>query len=129
MKLKIRFWITSAFILCLFVGAFAQNIEVGGKVTNKTNGELLVGASVVVKETNKTTLTDAKGNFTVSIPAKGATLVVSYVGMSKVEKKVSASGTVNFELTEVATSNLSEVIVIGYGTQKNHQCFWCYLHY
>ena len=118
MKLKLRFWITSAFTLCLFVGAFAQNIQVGGKVTNKTNGELLVGASVVVKETNKTTLTDAKGNFTVSIPAKGATVVVSYVGMNKVEKKVSAAGTVNFELTEVAESNLNEVIVVGYGTQK-----------
>ncbi len=118
MKLKLRFWITSAFTLCLFVGAFAQNIQVEGKVTNKTNGELLVGASVVVKETNKATLTDAKGNYTVSIPAKGATLVVSYVGMNKAEKKVAAAGTVNFELTEVAESNLNEVIVVGYGTQK-----------
>ena len=118
MKLKLRFWITSAFTLCLFVGAFAQNIQVEGKVTNKTNGELLVGASVVVKETNKATLTDAKGNYTVSIPAKGATLVVSYVGMNKAEKKVAAAGTVNFELTEVAESNLDEVIVVGYGTQK-----------
>jgi hypothetical protein len=92
MKLKLRFWITSAFTLCLFVGAFAQNIQVEGKVTNKTNGELLVGASVVVKETNKATLTDAKGNYTVSIPAKGATLVVSYVGMNKAEKKSSCCG-------------------------------------
>lgn len=118
MKLKLRFWITTAFTLCLFVGAFAQNNQVVGKVTNKTNGELLVGATIVVKETNKTTLSDAKGNFTVSIPASGATIVVSYVGMNKAEKKVSAAGTVNFELTEVAESNLNEVVVVGYGTQK-----------
>lgn len=118
MKLKLRFLITTAFTLCLFAGAFAQAFQVTGKVTNKSNGEKLAGANVLVKGTNIATLTDANGQFTVSVPIKGATLVVSYVGMTNTSKIVNKAGVTNFELTELPENSLNDVVVVGYGTQK-----------
>ena len=118
MKLKLRFLITTAFTLCLFAGAFAQAFQVTGKVTNKSNGEKLAGANVLVKGTNIATLTDANGQFTVNVPIKGATLVVSYVGMTNTSKIVNKAGVTNFELTELPENSLNDVVVVGYGTQK-----------
>ena len=118
MKLKLRFLITTAFTLCFLAGAFAQGFQVTGRVTNKTNGDKLAGASVLVKETNTATLTDANGQFTVTVPTKGATLVVSYVGFVNATKKANAAGVMNFELSELPENSLNDVVVVGYGTQK-----------
>ena len=81
MKLKLRILLSTAFVLCLLVGAYAQNIQFKGKVNNKATGENLVGASIIVKGTKQSTISDQNGRFTISIPANGAVLVISYVGM------------------------------------------------
>lgn len=115
MQFKLKFCLGIALLLCIFSAAYSQN-RITGKVTQRTTGEALPGASVTVKGTGTGTVTDVNGNYTISA-ANGATLVVTFVGMSPQEKTVSGA-TVNFSLEESATSALSEVVVMGYGTQK-----------
>lgn len=118
MKLKRRILLSTAFILCLMVGAYAQNIQFKGKVNNKATGENLVGATIIVKGTKQSTLSDQNGQFVIGIPSTGATLVVSFVGMTPMERFVNASSKTDFLLETSNATNLDEVIVVGYGSQK-----------
>jgi TonB-linked SusC/RagA family outer membrane protein len=118
MKLKLRILLSSAFVLCLMVGAYAQNIQFKGKVNNKATGEHLAGATIIVKGTKQSTLSDQNGQFVINIPNKGANLVVSFVGMTSIERFVNASSNTDFLLETSNASNLEEVIVVGYGSQK-----------
>ena len=111
-------------ILCLviFLGTFlqqalAQNLSVTGSVKNKETGEHLAGATVLVDGSATSTLTDANGRFAISA-AKGSVLVISYTGMTSLRYKVTGSTTGEIQLEESATTNLGEVIVVGYGVQR-----------
>lgn len=104
----------------LFFGAFicfsavsAQTVS--GTVTDASGP--LPGASVVVKGTTNGTQTDFDGNFTIDNIDSSATLVFSYIGYSTQEIAVNGQGTINVVLEEDA-SQLEEVVVVGYGTQK-----------
>lgn len=117
MKLKLAS-LCAVFLLCsIFNQAFAQNLQVTGKVTKKSTGEPLSGASVVVRGSGVATRTNDDGNYSLSIPKTSATIVVSYAGMIMMEQKVSQSGEINFSLVE-DVSTLGDVVVVGYGTQK-----------
>jgi TonB-linked SusC/RagA family outer membrane protein len=118
MKLKLRILLSTAFVLCLMVGAYAQNIQFKGKVNNKATGENLAGATIIVKGTKQSTLSDQNGQFVINIPSKGASLVVSFVGMTSIERFVNASSKTDFLLETSNASNLDEVVVVGYGSQK-----------
>ena len=87
---------------------------VSGRITDNT-GEGLVGVTVVVKGTKVRTTTDANGKYTIKANA-GQTLVYSYIGYKRVEKKVTAS-TMNVELESI-DNTLNEAVVIGYGTVR-----------
>lgn len=103
----------------MFNYIFAQNAQVTGKVTQKSNNQPLASVSVGLKNGTAATVTDDNGNYSISIPKEGATLVVSYVGLATMERKVTGGGVVNFSLEQNDTKNdLDEVVVIGYGTQK-----------
>lgn len=111
-------------ILCLvlFLGtflqqSFAQSLSVSGSVKNKATGEALSGATVQVEGTSTSTLTDAQGLFTISA-SRGAVLLISYTGMTSYRYTVTGSGVAAIMLEESAATNLGEVIVVGYGTQK-----------
>jgi outer membrane receptor protein involved in Fe transport len=111
-------------ILCLviFLGiflqqSFAQSLSVSGSVKNKATGEPLVGATVLVEGTSASTLTDAAGRFTISA-ARGSVLLVTYTGLADFRYTVTGSSAADIQLEESTTANLSEVIVVGYGTQK-----------
>jgi TonB-linked SusC/RagA family outer membrane protein len=110
-------------ILCLvvFLGiflqqSFAQSLSVSGSVKNKVTGEPLVGATVQVEGTSSSTLTDAAGRFTISA-ARGSVLLVTYTGLADFRYTVTGSAA-DIQLEESSTANLSEVIVVGYGTQR-----------
>lgn len=106
-------------LLFSFTGAaLGQNVRLSGRVTQKSNGDALPGASVAVKGTTIGTITDVRGNYNLMIPQSGATIVVSFIGMTSVEKRVTQGGTLNFTLEDDAANVLSEVVVVGYGTQK-----------
>jgi TonB-dependent starch-binding outer membrane protein SusC len=89
---------------------------ISGKVTAAT-GEPLQGVSVIVKGTKKGTTTDANGNFTIQTPETAGTLVFSYAG--NISKEVSFNGPGVIEVTLQSDNKaMSEVVVIGYGTQR-----------
>ena len=81
-------------------------------VVKDANGEAIIGASVIEKGNAKNgTVTDIDGNYTLKVK-RGATLTISYIGYISQETK---GGNV---ILEEDLKSLSEVVVIGYGTQK-----------
>ncbi|MBX3256815.1 MAG: TonB-dependent receptor [Chitinophagaceae bacterium] len=91
-----------------------QDIIVKGTVMD-ANAAPLAGVSVTVKGTNQGVTTDADGKYSISAPEKG-TLVFSFVGFQTYEEHVNNQTEINVTLTPSATQQLSEVVVIGYGT-------------
>ncbi|MCB2408888.1 SusC/RagA family TonB-linked outer membrane protein [Hymenobacter lucidus] len=82
-----------------------------------TKGEGIPGVSVVLKGTTTGTTTDAKGVFRINLPTGNEVLVLSSIGFKKVE--ITVGGRSNVDVTlEDETSALSEVVVVGYGTQS-----------
>ena len=103
-------------MLLMCATAWAQGIAIKGTVVD-SNGEALIGASVVIKgNTAVGTVTDFDGNFTLSVPSEASTIVISYVGMNTREFKVGKQRTFNVTLSD--NTQLSEVIVVGFGQQK-----------
>jgi len=106
------------FIYCLLAFPFAllaQDIPVTGKVTEQ-NGAPLPGATVKLDGTTKAASTDANGVFTIQAPV-GAKLTINLIGMAAQTVTVPAGGRIN--VTLIADSkDLTEVVVVGYGTQK-----------
>ncbi|MDR3137618.1 MAG: TonB-dependent receptor [Tannerellaceae bacterium] len=119
--------------LCLLTcfAATAQTTAAGtvaGTVSD-ANGEPIIGANIIVKDSpvttatrNKTvvttagTITDFDGNFSLSVPPN-ATLIFSYIGFVSKEVPVNNQATLSVTLLEDFHS-LDEVVVVGYGVQK-----------
>ena len=109
------------FLLCLaaaFLGqiALAQNINVGGVVTDAATGEGVPFASIQVKGTMSGASADADGNYTISVP-KNAILVFSSIGYINQEVAVDGRTIVNVMLAPDAES-LAETVVVR--AEKNH---------
>lgn len=105
-------------LLCstLYAQAQGNGIEVRGTVVDNT-GEPLIGASVIVKgNAGQGTVTDFDGNFQLKVPSEQTVIVVSYVGMNTKEMRVGKQRTFNVVLSD--NTELTEVIVVGYGQQK-----------
>ena len=117
MKLKTTLLCLSIFFGSFLLKIFGQNVSVSGIVKGKSNAEPLVGATVSIKGTTNSTFTNEKGAFNITA-TEGATIVVSYVGFVLQERKVTKNGELNFVMEDATANNLSEVVVIGYGTQK-----------
>ena len=94
-----------------------QQLQVRGKVTDSNTGELLVGATVVVKGTNTGATSSADGTYTINVPDGSAILVFSFIGYTTQEVNVSGRTTLDVALIS-ETTGLEEVVVVGYGTQK-----------
>lgn len=93
-----------------------KGIPVHGKISDDS-GSPLSGATVQVKGTRVSTITDQKGVFVLDDVDPDAVLVVSYVGFLSKEIPVSNRSEINGSLQET-TSSLNQVVVIGYGTAK-----------
>ncbi|MDQ6608784.1 MAG: SusC/RagA family TonB-linked outer membrane protein, partial [Bacteroidota bacterium] len=103
--------------ICFFspLKVFAQQ-TISGTVKEATNGKPLPGATIGIKGSNQRTTSDANGAFTISVPSAASTLVISYVGY--VTQEVSA-GTGRLEIVlQSSSSELAQVVVVGYGTQN-----------
>lgn len=111
-KILFGSWLLSL-LFCLPV--LAQDASVSGRVTSSEDGSALPGVTVQVRGANRGTNTDAQGNYQLSVPANG-TLVFSFIGYTSQTIAVNNRSTVNVSLAGDA-QQLSEVVVIGYGTQ------------
>ena len=99
------------------ISVYAQERTVTGKVTDAKDGAPLAAASVVVKGSNKGVTTSADGTFAIKVPTGATTLVISYLNFASKEVLLDSKNTVNVSLT-ASTDQLSEVVVIGYGTSR-----------
>ena len=94
--------------------SYAQDITVNGTVISKTDGEPLIGATVLCVQSKAGTATDFDGNFEINVP-QGSTLKISYVGYRSIEVKAQPK----LEITlDEDNAVLDEVVVVGYSTEK-----------
>jgi hypothetical protein len=97
----------------------SELLQVKGKVITSDNNMPLPGATISIKGTTKGAVTDASGNFSITVPdSENRTLVASYIGMDSKEFEAKADSQVQVELRP-SVSALSEVVVVGYGTQRD----------
>lgn len=89
------------------------DFPVSGKVVD-TNGEPLIGTSVLEKGTKNGVSTDANGNFKITVKSPDAVLVLKYIGFKDKEVSVNGQRVLNITLEENVNS-LNEVVVVGYG--------------
>lgn len=91
-------------------------INISGQVTDENN-EGLPGVNVLVKNTTVGTVTDIEGKFRLNAPEDASTLVFSSVGYETQEVNINGRSTINISMVPNVQA-LSEVVVVGYGTQK-----------
>lgn len=96
--------------------AFSQGSVVTGKVTGAT-GEPLSGVSIQVKGSSTGTSTDNEGSFSINVPNPNATIVVTSLGYDSQEINLAGRNNVPITLA-TATTQLDQVVVVGYGTQR-----------
>jgi len=98
------------------VRASIQQREITGRITNG-KGEPLEGVTVSAKNTSAITTTDANGNYRISLSPEEKALVFTIIGYEDREIPISSSSVINTMMTE-SVSDLDEVVVVGYGTQR-----------
>ncbi len=94
-----------------------QDPPLKGKVTDRTTGQPIIGASVKVKGTTTGAVSDLNGAFTLNLP-DNAVLVVSYLGYETIEAPIKKGQKTVSVVLKATENSLSEVVVVGYGTQK-----------
>ncbi|MDP9048136.1 MAG: carboxypeptidase-like regulatory domain-containing protein, partial [Bacteroidota bacterium] len=103
--------------LIFAISVFAQKGTFTGKVVDETS-QPLPGATVVLKGTGQSTITDAKGMFVFPNTNQSAmTVVISFVGYDVMERVISLGETPTIQLVQNQKA-LSEVVVVGYGTVR-----------
>lgn len=95
---------------------FVPPVKITGKVTDE-NGEPLPGVSVTVKGSKEGVVTSVDGAYTINAPEQSSVLIFSFIGMQEQEVTVGERTTINVAMT-ASTENLTEVVVVGFGTQK-----------
>jgi len=109
-----------AFVFSFLVvssGLQAQSKEVSGTVTASDDNSAIPGVNILVKGTTNGTTTDIDGKFTLRVNDNSAVLVISSVGYITEEIEVGTQSVINVVMSpDIKT--LSEIVVIGYGTQK-----------
>jgi TonB-dependent starch-binding outer membrane protein SusC len=104
-------------ILVLSTQVIAQEIQISGIVTEAGTELTIPGATIQVKGTSVGTVADFDGNYTLAVPENTTTLIVSFVGYESTEIEIAGQSVINVALG-LSLTQLSEVVVIGYGTQK-----------
>lgn len=89
--------------------------KISGTVVD-SNGEPIIGANVVEKETSNGTITDIDGLFSLDVQ-ENATLIISYIGFNTQDITIGDKSNLSIKLIEDAQT-LDEVVVVGYGVQK-----------
>ncbi len=98
------------------ISKLPQDISITGTVTDE-NGEPMIGVTILVKGTSAGTTSDLDGKFELDAPEDATTLVFSYVGYTPQEIEIAGRTIINVTMTP-SLADLSEVVVVGYGTQK-----------
>ncbi|WP_113638901.1 SusC/RagA family TonB-linked outer membrane protein [Nubsella zeaxanthinifaciens] len=113
---------SKAVLLLLLMLAFshvlyAQNRTIKGVVKDNL-GLPIPGASIKLRTAGTTAISDGEGKYTIAVPAGPATLIFSFIGFTAQEITVAAGVSVQNVSLKEDNTNLNEVVVVGYGTQK-----------
>lgn len=92
-----------------------QTTTITGTVFNEMN-EVLIAASILEKGTQNSTMTDALGNFRMTVSGANPILLVSYIGYEDLEYTITSPDNMKIVMKEAVTS-MQEVVIIGYGEQ------------
>jgi len=115
MKHKMTIWLNTIFLALITTVVYGQEKNITGTVSDHS-GIPMPGVNVIVKGTQIGTSTDFDGYYNIHA-SPGDVIVFSYIGTTTIEKTVDQSNTYNVTL-EPDQSELEEVVVIGYGTQR-----------
>ncbi|MGY3088844.1 TonB-linked SusC/RagA family outer membrane protein [Hymenobacter sp. UYAg731] len=115
--MKHFFFMVVLLMTCLLQQVNAQDRTVSGRVTDRSNGQGLPGATVLVKGTTIGASTNADGSFSLSVPANATTLSISSVGFASIEQPIGANSTFNVSLA-ADTKQLGEVVVTALGQER-----------
>jgi TonB-linked SusC/RagA family outer membrane protein len=102
------------------VSAAPEPVQVKEVITGKVTddkGNPLSGATVTLRGTKTAAATNAAGFYSLEVEELRGTLVVSYVGMATLEMPINGRKSLDISLMP-ATEDMTDVVVIGYGTQK-----------
>lgn len=124
MKRKIKEIVNLAFLMAFLLAscmqAMAADLQNGrkikGVVVSATDGQPLIGATVLVKGTKDGAITDVDGKFSISA-GENAVLQITYVGFISQDVSVGNQSSLKISLKE-SSKTIEEVVVVGYGTQK-----------
>ncbi|MEO5890794.1 MAG: TonB-dependent receptor [Ferruginibacter sp.] len=115
------FTVLSFAVLC---GVTARGIPekpteqvITGKITDANSGNALQGASISLKGSRRSTTSDAKGSYSITVPDGNPVLIFTFVGYTSQEIPVNGKTTIDVELKPSAT-DIAQVVVVGYGTQN-----------
>ena len=100
----------------LSISVAAQERTVSGKVTD-ADGKPIPGVTVRVKNTTISTMTNVSGDYTITAPSSESVINFSHVSYVFQEKKIGTENNIDVSLA-AAEKSMEEVVVIGYGTQK-----------
>jgi len=115
MKANLKFlWAMLIMLPLMFVSVAAVAQTTASGTVTSSNGEPLIGVTVLEQGTTNGTITDLDGKFSLNVQS-GATLEFSFMGYEK--QSAPASSNMNIKLEE-DTKALEEVVVVGYGTQR-----------
>ena len=93
-----------------------QGIAITGKISDQF-GEPMPGVNVFVKGTTTGFVADINGNYSITVPNQNTVLVFSFIGFTSQDITVGNRTVINVEMIE-DVSQIEEVVVVGYGTQK-----------
>lgn len=116
-------WPLALYFMCAFLlgGTVtygqATSFEVTGTISSSDNAETLPGANILLKGTTTGAVSNMDGIFSIVVPSPNSVLVISSIGYVPQEITVGNRTTINVTLEPDITS-LSEVVVVGYGTQE-----------
>ncbi|MGN6264861.1 MAG: SusC/RagA family TonB-linked outer membrane protein [Ginsengibacter sp.] len=106
----------SLLMLISFSGR-AQNTTVVSGIVSDTSGALLIGVTVTTDHSKKSVVTQEGGTYSIPVTAADKTIRFTYVGMKDETRSISGQTAINVQM-QPDNSGLSEVVVVGYGTQK-----------
>ncbi|MBS1979518.1 MAG: SusC/RagA family TonB-linked outer membrane protein, partial [Bacteroidetes bacterium] len=99
------------------LSAWAQDRIVSGKVSSTEDGSSLPGVNVVLKGTANGAVTDVDGNYKLSVPGSGGTLVFSFIGLVTQEVEIGTRTVVDVQMAS-DVKQLSEVVVTAQGIRS-----------
>lgn len=96
---------------------FAQSHSITGNVKDAESGLEIPGATILEKGTTNGTTTDIDGNYSINVSNPNASLEISFIGYKTLTVPINNQKVINATLS-LQLTELDEIVVIGYGTQK-----------